>query len=283
MKSKNFTGRLIKNSRILRVHSGKQDVGINEKFNIRIQDENFSIEKIEKKEKWFDFSKEVNHEGDLFLMINDSKEDDIIKKDMIEILLPEYAADTRCEIINQGKGYSPEDVIQFEKNEGKVFIKPISLDVKGSVKEAKIINEKNFLYDDDISARVFGGSGEDLEVRIKLHDSRQKRKIYQQVKDVIFRDGKTYFNLEYDLISKIEKGSIIVSRTEITLKEPSLKRSYLFANCIAEKYDFTPKYNIPIVEPGTINAPLLFNEGARIIEKKIIELENKIRELEKRI
>ena len=49
MKSKNFTGRLIKNSRILRVHSGKQDVGINEKFNIRIQDENFSIEKIEKK------------------------------------------------------------------------------------------------------------------------------------------------------------------------------------------------------------------------------------------
>ena len=67
MKSKNFTGRLIKNSRILRVHSGKQDVGINEKFNIRIQDENFSIEKIEKKEKWFDFSKEDNHEGDLFL------------------------------------------------------------------------------------------------------------------------------------------------------------------------------------------------------------------------
>ena len=279
----NFTGKIIKNSRILKVHSKKEYPKIDTKYKVRIFDEVFDVEKVQNQEKWYDFKTEVSHDADIFLVVEKTRLDDIIQNDTLRIMVSEFSAEEKCKIINGGKGYELEDVMVFEGYEGKVYIKPSRISEGGVIEEAVVINEVNFLCKDDITTEIEGGSGDGLEVKIKLYDSNEKTTSESQVKEVLFEGCKSYIRLEYDLPKRIEEGSFKLFRTLITFKEPSLKRDYVFANCIAEKVDFTPKYNIPIVKPGTINAPLLFNEGALIIERKIIEIEKKIKELEKRI
>lgn len=279
----NFTGKIIKNSKILKVHSKGKFPQIDKSHHVRIFDEVFNIEKIQNQEKWFDFKTEVGHDGDIFLVVENSKLDDIMENDTLEIIVPEFVAEEKCNVVNGGKGYGLEDVMIFEGYEGKVYIKPSKISQGGVIEEAAVITEKNFLCKDNIVTEIDGGSGDGLEIEIKLTDSNEKSMASRQVKEVIFEKKNSYIRLEYDLPQKIEKGSIKLFRTLVTFKQACLQRDYSFANCIAEKTSFTPRYKIPIVKPGTINAPLLFNEGAIIIEKKIIELENKIRELEKRI
>lgn len=283
MKSISFTGKLPKNSRSLHVHSSAKTVAIKEDYNVKITDENFGIEKITFKERWFPFELDLSYEGDLMLVVKNTKQYDIIDNDYVELVLPEYQISGDYEIIEGGKGYSLNDVMVYEGHEGKVFIKPKKLSEEGGVEELELIEEKNFLTSSNIECYIEGGSGNGLEINIFLEDSYQKRHSEAQVKEVSYEEGNSYLILIYDLPNDlIKKGQIKLRRTLITLDRPSTRKDYLFVNCVAEKHHYTPKYQIPIVEPGTVNAPILYSKGAIIMENKLEELEKRIANLEKR-
>ena len=101
--------------------------------------------------------------------------------------------------------------------------------------------------------------------------------------DRIFMALKAQFiNFEYEVPEFIEQGQIKVFRTKITLDKPCEEDLSEGVLCVAQKIDYTEKLGIPMVEQGTINSYNLYNQGAAIIEKKLLELENRIQILESR-
>ena len=90
-------------------------------------------------------------------------------------------------------------------------------------------------------------------------------------------------DFEYEIPEYIEGGQIKIYRPTCTLDKKNLQDLEDQIVCIAQRVNYTPKMQIPIVQKGTINAYKMYNEGATIIEDKFMELEKRIIELESRI
>ena len=134
-----------------------------------------------------------------------------------------------------------------------------------------------------ISINPEGGSGEELDIEIKIQNSSVKKTLEKTIKTSIFQNRAGYINFEYPLDEGVEDGEIKIKRTTITLNENCASNYNFGITCLAQVIEFTPKLNIPIVKKGTINAYNLYNEGSSIIEDKLIELENRIIELENKL
>ncbi len=263
--------------------SRKNPFSITEKFSIRIQDELFEIKEINEKEKWLKFKTIKSPDEKSYIYVKDLEEKEIYRKDYLEIHLKEYKINEAFSIPVPGSGYKQNDEIKILGfgGTGLVLVKKVNKD--GGVVKAEIKTESSFFQEGYKSFIPEGGSGKGLEIVCEMIENNKRTIIEKTAKEPVFKERTNYIDFEYNLPNFVKKGEIKIRRTEITLGEKCKDNLLGGFICIAQKVDYTEKFGIPIVEKGTVNAYNLYNQGSAIIEKKILELEKRIDQLESRI
>ena len=283
MKSVNFFGTIQEESNILFAQAKKDFLEITNDFSIKAGNDQFTIKDIKNEELWIKFDK-VSLKGETFLSLQESADKTVFRKDVVEIVLENNPIDERVLINNPGKGYEKNDVLYWTKYEGECHFLVEEVDENGGVKSLSVNNVDGFCASTRyISINPEGGSGEELDIEIKIQNSSVKKTLEKTIKTSIFQNRAGYINFEYPLDEGVEDGEIKIKRTTITLNENCTSNYNFGITCLAQVIEFTPKLNIPIVKKGTINAYNLYNEGSSIIEDKLIELENRIIELENKL
>jgi len=282
MKPITFLGSINNESDILIAESKKDFLTVRDDFSLRIHNELYDIEKIEEEERQFKFGIVRRHDEEAFLMIPNLSEKKIYKKDFLEIILTEYDAERIPRIVDKGKGYKKGEKLSFEGFEGvfTLFIKEVN--EEGGIVNVNIETNKSFFSPGYKEVIPTGGSGKGHRLIVEMKDNGKRMVTGKYVREAFFDKGANYINFEYNLPDFIEKGEIKIYRTEIKLGKKYKGNNLESVICIAQKADYTEKFGIPIAERGTINAYKLYNQGAQIIEDKIIELESRIIELESR-
>jgi len=282
MKPITFLGSINNKSDILIAESKKGFLTVRDDFLLRIDNESYDIEKIKEEEKQFKFSVARRHDEEAFLMISNLSEKKIYKKDFLEIILTEYDAERIPRIVDKGKGYQKGENLSFEGFEGAFTLSINEVNEEGGIVSANIETNKSFFSPGYKEVAPSGGSGKGHKLTVEMKDNGKRTVTGKYVRESLFDKRANYINFEYGLPDFIEKGEIKIYRTEIKLGKKYEGDDLESVICIAHKADYTEKFGIPIAERGTINAYKLYNQGAQIIEDKIIELESRIIELESR-
>ena len=80
----------------------------------------------------------------------------------------------------------------------------------------------------------------------------------------------------YSLPTGIKEGKLSIEKWEMILVS-----NYQGENKIAQPFqvirDFTPNYRIPLITKNSFNQELIINHALTILDKKIAELENKLK------
>ena len=276
-----FFGTVEEGTNTLFVESNKNYHTVSNDFSLRIKEGHFEISNIEKEENWLRFKKVKRHTGETYLLIEGNQKQ-IYKKDNIEIILEEYKPSPYPMIAQAGKNYKAKEDLKIQGYGGSAVIKILEVNEKGEAILCEAEPTENFFAEGHKSFFPDGGSGEGLEVVCDMVESDKRTILDKTVKNSYFAEGKNFINFEYEVPEFIEQGQIKVFRTKISLDKPCEEDLSEGVLCVAQKIDYTEKLGIPMVEQGTINSYNLYNQGAAIIEKKLLELENRIQILESR-
>ena len=282
MKPITFLGSINNESNVLIAESKKDYLTVRDDFSLRIDNEFYDIESIKEEERQFKFSIVRKHDEEAYLMIPNLSEKKIYKKDFLEIILTEYDAERVPRIVDKGKGYEKGEKLLFEGFEGVFTLSIEEVNEEGGVVSVDIETNKIFLSPGYKEVSPSGGSGKGHRLIVEMKDNGKRMVTGKYVRESLFDKRANYINFEYNLPDFIEKGEVKIYRTEIKLGKKYEGDNLESVICIAQKADYTEKFGIPIAERGTINAYKLYNQGAQIIEDKIIELESRIIELESR-
>ena len=282
MKPITFLGSINNESDILIAESKKDYLTVRDDFSLRIDNKFYDIKKIEEEERQFKFRIVRRHDEDAFLRIPDLPKKKIYKKDFLEIILTEYDAKRIPRIVDKGKGYKKGEKLSFEGFEGAFTLSIKEINKEGGIVSANIETNKSFFSPGYKEVTPSGGSGKGHRLIVEMKDNGKRTVTGKYVRESFYDQGANYINFEYNLPDFVEKGEIKIYRTEIKLGKKYEGDDLESVICIAQKVDYTEKFGIPIAERGTINAYKLYNQGAQIIEDKMVELESRIIELESR-
>ena len=282
MKPITFLGSINNESNVLIAESKKDFLTVRDDFTLRIDNEFYDIENIKEEERQFKFSIVRKHDEEAYLMIPNLSEKKIYKKDFLEIILTEYDAERVPRIVDKGKDYKKGEKLLFEGFEGVFTLSINEVNEEWSIVSVDIETNKSFLSPGYKEVIPSGGSGKVHRLIVEMKDNGKRMVTGKYVRESLFDKRANYINFEYNLPDFIEKGEIKIYRTEIKLGKKYEGDNLESVICIAQKADYTEKFGIPIAERGTINAYKLYNQGAQIIEDKMIELEGRIIELESR-
>jgi len=283
MKSIGFFGTILEGTDSLIVQSLDEYLAIQKDFVVRIGQEDFEITNISEEEKWLDF-KTINYDDENYFLLSDNKQQQIYRKDLIEIILPDNVIDEKVTIKDSGKEYREGDGLVWDEGGGKCIFLIDKVKEGGEIESVTTQNIDSFLLNPAFKTiEPKEGSGNGAKFFIKIKDTKRKKTFKKDVKNSVFSDGLNFINFEYPFPKEVEKGQIKIKRTTISLNKPCLLDYNYGISCVAEKKEFTNKLKIPIVKRGTINAYNLYNEGSQLIEDKLIELENRLIDLENRI
>jgi len=283
MKPITFLGSIYNGSDVLIAESKKDYLTVRDDFSLRIDNEFYDIESIKEEENQFKFSVARRHDEEAYLMIPNLSEKKIYKKDFLEIILTEYDAERIPRIVDKGKGYLKGEELLFEGFEGVFTLLIKEVNEEGGITDLNIETKKSFLSPGYKEVAPNGGSGKGHKLIVEMKDNGKRMITEKYVRKSLFDRRANYINFEYNFPDFINEGEIKIYRSEIKLGKKYKGDDLESVICIAQKADYTEKFGIPIAERGTINAYKLYNQGAQIIEDKIIELEGRIIELESRI
>lgn len=222
------------------------------------------------------------------LQINEDCGINIGVGDNLNISFKEYEL-TSCKIIGSGRGYRIGDKLTLEGGNVSLNVRDNTLhscDITvtqvasdGQIVEINISNRGKYLTVPSQHVGLQGGfgAGATAEVSFKLTDHRTF--IEKDVKQVEFKNAATLITLEYPLQAEVIEGKLSIEKWEIILSS-----NYLGETNVNETFeiirDFTPYCKIPLLVPNSKNQELTFNNSMAILDKKIAELENKIKILE---
>ena len=208
--------------------------------------------------------------------------------DSLNISFKEYELNT-WKIISSGHGYRVGDQLTLEGGVASLnindntlnssIITVIQVGAEGQIGEISISNRGKYLTAPNNNTSLKGGSGNgsSIEVTFKLTDHRTFTE--RDIDKVEFKNAETIVYLVYPLPAGTKEGKLSVEKWEIILSSP-----YLGETNNNETFeiirDFTPYCKIPLLSPNSKNQELTFNNGMAILDKKIAELENKIKKLE---
>tara|TARA_Y100001933_G_C18733549_1_gene452756 strand:- start:140 stop:703 length:564 start_codon:yes stop_codon:yes gene_type:complete len=186
-------------------------------------------------------------------------------------------------IVENGEGYQENEVIVFEDFGGKCNLRIDGVNESGGVTSLHIDHIEDFYISGHREIEFSSIKGKGCKIVIELADTKKKKVLPKNIKTCFFSRGVYYIDFEYEIPEYIEGGQIKIYRSTCTLDKKNLQDLEGQIVCIAQRVNYTPKMQIPIVQKGTINAYKMYNEGATIIEDKFMELEKRIIELESRI
>ena len=282
MKLVNFCAYIDKGSDQLICQSDKNFLSIDESFSVRIEDESYEIREVKKEEAWYSF-KNIKNQGKQYLSISGAPANKLFPKDFAEIYLSQYSAREFGMIVENGEGYQENEVIVFEDFGGKCNLRIDGVNESGGVTSLHIDHIEDFYISGHREIEFSSIKGKGCKIVIELADTKKKKVLPKNIKTCFFSRGVYYIDFEYEIPEYIEGGQIKIYRSTCTLDKKNLQDLEGQIVCIAQKVNYTPKMQIPIVQKGTINAYKMYNEGATIIEDKFMELEKRIIELESRI
>tara|TARA_B100000683_G_scaffold88302_1_gene87177 strand:+ start:388 stop:1236 length:849 start_codon:yes stop_codon:yes gene_type:complete len=282
MKLVNFCAYIDKGSDQLICQSDKNFLSIDESFSVRIEDESYEIREVKKEEAWYSF-KNIKNQGKQYLSISGAPANKLFPKDFAEIYLSQYSVREFGMIVENGEGYQENEVIVFEDFGGKCNLRIDGVNESGGVTSLHIDHIEDFYISGHREIEFSSIKGKGCKIVIELADTKKKKVLPKNIKTCFFSRGVYYIDFEYEIPEYIEGGQIKIYRSTCTLDKKNLQDLEGQIVCIAQKVNYTPKMQIPIVQKGTINAYKMYNEGATIIEDKFMELEKRIIELESRI
>lgn len=222
------------------------------------------------------------------IKINEDCGVNINEGDTLYISYKEYELSTIYKIISAGKGYKIGDQLTLSGgvpslnitdntlNSTKFIVSKIG--EEGEIGELDIINRGKYIDAPSQITDLKGGLGSlaSLEVGFKLTDHRSF--IERDVQKIEFKSAATIINLMYSLPGGIKEGKLSIEKWEIILSS-----NYQGENRIAAPFqitrDFTPNYKIPLITKNSLNQELIVNHALTLLDKKIMELENQIKEL----
>ena len=282
MKLVNFCAYIDKGSDQLICQSDKNFLSIDESFSVRIEDESYEIREVKKEEAWYSF-KNIKNQGKQYLSISGAPANKLFPKDFAEIYLSQYSVREFGMIVENGEGYQENEVIVFEDFGGKCNLRIDGVNESGGVTSLHIDHIEDFYISGHREIEFSSIKGKGCKIVIELADTKKKKVLPKNIKTCFFSRGVYYIDFEYEIPEYIEGGQIKIYRPTCTLDKKNLQDLEDQIVCIAQRVNYTPKMQIPIVQKGTINAYKMYNEGATIIEDKFMELEKRIIELESRI
>ena len=282
MKLVNFCAYIDKGSDQLICQSDKNFLSIDESFSVRIEDESYEIREVKKEEAWYSF-KNIKNQEKQYLSISGAPANKLFPKDFAEIYLSQYSVREFGMIVENGEGYQENEVIVFEDFGGKCNLRIDGVNESGGVTSLHIDHIEDFYISGHREIEFSSIKGKGCKIVIELADTKKKKVLPKNIKTCFFSRGVYYIDFEYEIPEYIEGGQIKIYRSTCTLDKKNLQDLEGQIVCIAQKVNYTPKMQIPIVQKGTINAYKMYNEGATIIEDKFMELEKRIIELESRI
>lgn len=224
------------------------------------------------------------------LQINENCGLNIGEDDSLTISYKEHELNIIYKLISAGRGYRVGDfltlnggiasinIIDNTLNSSVIMVNKVG--ENGEIIEYQIHNRGKYLtapIDPIITLNGGFGSGASIECSFKLTDHRSF--IERDVQKIEFKNAETLVYLHYALPANITEGKLSITKWEIILTsnyagETKINRPFQIIR------DFTPNYKIPLLAPNSVNQELIFNHAIITLDKKIAELEGKIKKLE---
>ena len=224
------------------------------------------------------------------LQVNEDCGININEGDSLNISYKEYEINTIYKILIAGQGYRIGDHLTLGGGTASLNITYHTLNSaiinvdkiggNGEILEFSLVNKGKYIESPPTTTDLKGGhgSGTSIEVGYKLTDHRSF--IERDVLKVEFQGSSTLVYLVYGLPAGIKEGKLSIEKWEIVFSS-----NYTGENRTTQPFqvtrDFTPNLRIPLMAKNSQNQELMTNHGFAVLDKKIAELEARIKELEK--
>ncbi len=223
------------------------------------------------------------------LQINQDCGVNINEGDSLNISYKEYEVNTIYKILIAGQGYKVGDDLTLGGGVASLNITDHTLNsavinvdkvgTNGEIFAFSLINKGKYLESPPTITDLKGGfgGGASIEVGYKLTDHRSF--IERDVSKIEFQGSSTLVHLVYGLPTGIKEGKLSIEKWEIVFNS-----NYTGENKVTQPFqvtrDFTPNLRIPLIAKNSQNQELMTNHGFAMLDKKIAELEERIKKLE---
>jgi hypothetical protein len=188
-----------------------------------------------------------------------------------------------------GSGYKKGDLLipsggvyKFYSIDGvdrKAELEVTSVGPGGEITHVKIKSGGAYSIPVEENSDFTGGSGEGA--KLSFISSPKGTKIIEErtITNTKEEEGCTILYLDHPIPPRVKTGTITVKKWEISLATSYSGETKIDINYEILK-DFTPNLELPLIRGDINSGYLLYNESISILDEKITELENRIKELE---
>ena len=153
------------------------------------------------------------------------------------------------------------------------------VDDKGKILNLSINSPGKYIYPPENPVQVMNSHGEVIEVDFDFTESISASILQKTVSQVIYKDGQTIINFNYSLPPKVDSGDISLKKQIVYLNKGFNFGS--LENAICEiSFDLSPLLKIPMIPSEAVQTNTMYNQGIKILEEKILELEKRISNVE---
>jgi hypothetical protein len=223
------------------------------------------------------------------IQVNENCGTNINEGDSLNISYKEYELSTINKFISQGAGYKAGDQLMVDGGKASINIRDntpnstiitvVSVGGSGEIIDSKIENRGKYLVPPDqvLSLKGGSGSGASIDPMYKLADHRSF--IERDVQKVEFKSSETIIHLVYPLPAQVTEGKLSIEKWEVTLSSNYSGESKI-NKPIQVIRDHTPNYRFPLLIKNSLNQEMIHNYTTTVLDRKIKELEDRIKKLE---
>ena len=149
----------------------------------------------------------------------------------------------------------------------------------GELTEAKIIKPGLYINPPKNPVQVTDEDGRRIKMDIEFNVSSTISILERDFEAINGTASETKLRTLYPLPKGVEKGELTISKQIIFLDKEYSHES--FSNQLCQiTFDYSPVSGIPLLPPNIIDPQTTYNEGIRIIDQKLLDLDKRITRIE---
>jgi|TARA_Y100000361_G_C11158826_1_gene345850 hypothetical protein len=176
-----------------------------------------------------------------------------------------------------GVASSSKDNLTGENTEFNVT----KVDAKGNILEISISSPGKYVTPPQNPVKLLHDSGEFITADVEYEEAESSSILERDIKSIVYNEGKTSIEFHYPLPQDVKEGEFAITKQVIILNKKYSLPSAELIPC-EMTFDFSPVAKIPLLSNNSSNPYAMYNEGIKMIEKKFIEMEKRISNLENR-